>query len=177
VIPRALFTQAFGGISGLRADAMYAFLSKAMKDGGITSCLCKAAFMAQVGTESAGLMYFEEIASGEAYEGRTDLGNVQTGDGVRYKGRGPIQLTGRANYRAASGRLGVDVEADPELVCMPSMGFRTTIDYWNIRNLNAYCVNGGDAEFVTMTQRINGGTNGLADRQARYAANRRTLGC
>jgi len=179
VIPRTLFTKAFGGITGLRADAMYAFLSKALKDGGITSCLCKAAFMAQVGHESGGLAYFEEIASGADYEGRKDLGNVQTGDGVRYKGRGPIQLTGRANYKAASARLKVDVEADPELVCMPSMGFRTTVDYWNTNNLNTYCVNGGAAEFITMTKfiTINGGTKGLDDREARYAANRKSMGC
>ena len=133
--------------------------------------------MAQVGHESGGLAYFEEIASGILYEGRTDLGNVKVGDGVRYKGRGPIQLTGRANYKAASARLAVDIEADPELVCMPSMGFRTTVDYWTTRNLNAYCVNGGGDEFIAMTKLINGGTTGLLDRQARYAANRKTLGC
>ena len=55
----------------------------------------------QLAHESVSLRYFEEIASGSAYEGRRDLGNIHPGDGVRYKGRGPIQLTGRSNYRVA----------------------------------------------------------------------------
>ena len=70
------------------------------------------------------LRYFEEIASGAAYEGRTDLGNTQPGDGKRYKGRGPIQLTGRSNYRSAGIALGLPLEESPELVTFPSAGFK-----------------------------------------------------
>lgn len=177
LIPRNVFDAAFSGISGFRATAMYAHLMSALATGNINTCLCRAAFMAQVSHESGGLLYFEEIASGSAYEGRRDLGNTQPGDGVRYKGRGPIQLTGRANYRSTGSRIGLPLEADPELVCMPSVGFRTTVDYWNNNGLSQFCQNGGDAEFVTMTRRINGGTNGLDDRRARYARYRSLMGC
>jgi len=73
-------------------------LIKAMKEYGITSPLEKAHFLAQVSHESGRFQYREELASGKAYEGRKDLGNTQPGDGVRFKGRGYIQVTGRANY-------------------------------------------------------------------------------
>ncbi len=64
----------------------------------------------------------EEIASGAAYEGRKDLGNVNKGDGVRYKGRGPIQLTGRADDRKYGQELGIDFENNPAIVALPSVG-------------------------------------------------------
>jgi len=133
--------------------------------------------MAQVSHESGGLLYFEEIADGSAYEWRSDLGNVNAGDGRRYKGRGPIQLTGRANYRSASGRVGANVESDPERVNMPSMGFKTTIDFWNNNGLSRYCVTGSADEFKQLTRRINGGYNGLKDREAKFARARSAMGC
>lgn len=69
-----------------------------MAERDIATPLRQAHFLAQVGHESGELRYNEELASGAAYEGRTDLGNTQRGDGPRFKGRGLIQLTGRANY-------------------------------------------------------------------------------
>jgi putative chitinase len=176
VIPFDLFQKSFEGIGYNRQQAMWPFFNKALEDGNINTCLCKAAFIAQVGHESGGLRYFEEIASGEAYNNRKDLGNGPT-DGPTYKGRGPIQLTGKTNYQGASTSIGVDLVADPERVCMPSMGFKTTIYFWNRQNLNQYCQNGGDAEFKSMTKSINGGYNGLDERMARYADARARMGC
>jgi putative chitinase len=126
-----------------------------------------AHFFAQLGHESGGFRYMEEIASGQAYEGRADLGNVQPGDGRRYKGRGPIQLTGRANYREYGRRLGIDFEAHPEIAALPSIGMMTACTYWTVKGLNALA----DADDVdAITRRINGGTNGLDDRKARLQA-------
>ncbi len=94
-------------------------------------------FMGQCGHESGSFRYMEEIASGADYEGRADLGNTQPGDGKRYKGRGPIQTTGRANYRTDGATLGIDLERHPEIVAMPSIGLLTSCLYWSRTGLNA----------------------------------------
>ncbi len=125
-----------------------------------------AHFLAQVAHESGGFRYMEEIASGQAYEGRADLGNTQAGDGKRYKGRGPIQLTGRANYRLFGRDLGIDFEQHPEIVAFPSIGMMVACRYWTMRGLNELA----DADDVlAITRRVNGGTNGLDDRKAYLA--------
>lgn len=97
-----------------------------------------AHFMGQCAHESGGFVYMEEIASGAAYEGRADLGNTQPGDGKRYKGRGPIQLTGRANYRSYGRKIGIDLEQHPEIVGYPSFGLLVACMYWDRNGLNAY---------------------------------------
>jgi putative chitinase len=142
-------------------------LNAAMREAGITSARRMAAFLAQVGHESAELRYWEELASGAAYEGRKDLGNTEPGDGVRYKGRGPIQLTGRANYRAAGAALRVPLEARPELAATPDVGFRVAGWYWGSRALNGLADAGTLEAFRAITQRVNGGQNG-AEQRERY---------
>lgn len=125
-----------------------------------------AHFMGQCAHESGGFRYMEEIASGAAYEGRADLGNTQPGDGRRYKGRGPIQLTGRSNYRRVGRLIGIDLESNPEIVARPSIGLLVGCVYWDGRKLNAKA----DADdLLGLTRAINGGTNGLEDRKVRTA--------
>lgn len=131
-----------------------------------------AHFFAQLGHESGGFRYMEEIASGQAYEGRKDLGNTQPGDGRRFKGRGPIQLTGRANYRDYGRRLGIDLENHPEIAALPSLGMMTACAYWTVKGLNAFA---DKDDVLTITRRINGGTNGISDRRARLGAMKELL--
>lgn len=132
----------------------------------LDSGLRLAHFMGQCGHESGGFRYMEEIASGAAYEGRVDLGNTQPGDGRRFKGRGPMQLTGRANYRRVGRQIGIDLERHPDIVRHPSIGLLVGCVYWSDRKLNAKA----DADdLLGLTKAINGGTNGLEDRRRRTA--------
>lgn len=120
------------------------------------------AFIAQIAHESGSLRYKEEIASGTAYEGRRDLGNTQPGDGKRYKGRGLIQLTGRANYRQAGQALNLPLEQNPELVVKdPYTNAAVAGWYWQSRNINDAADKG---DFQRVTRLINGGLNGYNDR-------------
>ena len=158
---------------GAQQAAQYLpFLNRAMAEQGITTEPRKEMFLAQLAHESGGLRYMEEIASGAAYEGRRDLGNTQPGDGQRYKGRGPIQLTGRANYREVGRALGLDLERNPALASRPEVGFRIAAYFWKSRGLNALADSGN---FREVTRRINGGYNGLADREMYWARARAAI--
>jgi predicted chitinase len=143
----------------------------------INKPLRAAAFLAQLAHESGELKYFEEIwgptAVQRGYEGRKDLGNTQPGDGKRYRGRGPIQLTGRANYKTFGDLLGVDFVGDPDLAATPTWGFRIAALYWKTQGCNELA----DIEnFITITKKINGGTNGLSERERYYAIAKKALG-
>jgi predicted chitinase len=121
-----------------------------------------AHFIAQLAHESDRFRALEEYASGADYEGRADLGNIEQGDGVRYKGRGVIQLTGRANYAEAGAYLGLSLEGQPGLAALPGVAYQTAALYWLSRNINA----DADADDIrAVTRAINGGTNGLKDRK------------
>ena len=129
-----------------------------------------AAFIAQIGHESGQLKYVKEIwgptAAQAKYEGRQDLGNTVAGDGSKYRGRGLIQITGRANYMACGEGLGLDLIKQPELLEKPQHACMSAAWFWATRGLNTLADAG---QFDKITRRINGGQNGAADRQALYA--------
>ena len=146
-----------------RIDLYFEPLVAGMKKHAIAANNLRSAhFIAQLAHESGAFRYAEELADGSAYEGRADLGNTQPGDGVRYKGRGLIQLTGRANYAAYSRASGVDYLAKPQLLASDAFA---AVDvacwFWKSRDLNKLA----DADDVrAITRRINGGFNGIDDR-------------
>ena len=154
------------GLSAQRAAEVAPHLNRAMAEAGIDNPQRKAAFVAQLAHESGGFKYMEEIASGKAYEGRRDLGNTQPGDGERFKGRGFIQVTGRANYAAASKALGEDFVKHPERAGTLENAARVAAWYWNSRGLNDKADRG---DFDGITKSINGGYNGKADRDRYYS--------
>jgi putative chitinase len=133
-----------------------------------------AHFLAQVGHESLNFYYYREIASGKAYEGRKDLGNTEVGDGVRFRGRGIIQITGRANYKECSLFLFGDTRLldFPELLELPENGVGAACWFWSKKNLNFYA---DKDDLLTITKRINGGTNGYRDRHTRLIMAKKAL--
>lgn len=161
--------QGATGLSSEMARAWYEHVRAACLEFSIVGPVRIAAFLAQVGHESGGFAYTREIwgptAAQQRYEGRADLGNTQSGDGFRFRGRGLIQITGRTNYERAAAGLGVDVVTDPQLLEGRALAARSAAWWWATHGCNQLA-DGGD--FVALTRRINGGTNGLADRQARW---------
>lgn len=154
----------------------FQYLTDTMDKYAINTASQKAMFLAQIMHESAGCYYTKELASGAAYEGRKDLGNVKPGDGVRYKGRGLVQITGRSNYEQISKAFGMDFINKPELLETPEWATKSAGWFWNSRNLNALAVNNTEAAFLAVTKKINGGTNGLEDRKNYWTRAKKTLG-
>lgn len=159
--------------AGSRAETFAEPLRKAMMEFEINTPLRMAAFLAQIAHESGSLKYVREIASGEAYEGRADLGNVCRGDGVRFRGRGLIQITGRDNYDKCGRGLGYDLVSNPEQLEQPELAARSAAWFWKSRGLNELA-DGGN--FKLITRRINGGYNGYQDRLKYYAKAQEVLG-
>ena len=133
-----------------------------------------AHFIAQVAHESGAFQYLKEIASGAAYDtGRlaARLGNTPEadGDGQKYKGRGYIQLTGTSNYRLFDEFTGRkhDLMNHPERVEQPDLAMLAAGWYWSRNDLNSLADRN---DLLSITKRINGGTNGLDDR-IRYFLN------
>jgi len=149
-----------------------------------------ACFLAQLGHESGRLRYVREIWGPTAQQLRYDgthlatmLGNTQPGDGKLFMGRGLIQITGRVNYRGIKPKLEAllqnesvakhdlpdvpDFEAEPQQLERPLWAAMSAGLYWSDRKLNRFADN---HDFVTLTKRINGGINGLADRQAIFSS-------
>lgn len=141
-------------------------LNKCLKKYGITTKNRIRHFISQCSHESACGYYTKEIASGDAYEGRADLGNTQPGDGRRFKGAGYIQLTGRYNYQKFANSIGDQnvmkgVDYVAEKYPWTSAGF-----WWSNNNMNSLCDSNPSVEQVT--KRVNGGYNGLESRRKYY---------
>lgn len=178
--------RAATGCTRDKAEAWLPHIAQACAVFSINTPARMAAFLAQIGHESGRLVYTREIwgptPAQQRYEGRRDLGNVQQGDGKRYLGRGLIQTTGRTNYCATRDGLAAylphvpDFEAVPALLERPDLAAMSAAWYWHSRGLNALADEGTDEAFVRITRKINGGTNGLADRQALHRAACEALG-
>jgi predicted chitinase len=147
---------------------------RCFREGDINTVKRRAMWIAQVGHESGGLRYQEEIADGSAYEGRADLGNVNRGDGKKFKGRDFVQVTGRSNYESLSrwafnrklvpsATYFVD---NPSSLATDEYAFLGTTWYWTTQRPLNDASDKGDLELAT--RYINGGLNGIEDRRRRY---------
>lgn len=171
------------GIPAGRAIKWAVPVTLALQYAGIHSRNETAGFLAQVGHESGSFQYTSEIWGPTPaqcrYEGRVDLGNTTHGDGSRYRGRGLIQVTGRANYAGLTKRLrrlgAPDFVASPELLEQPKWAALSAADYWLDRKLSQYFLPDGGVMFKALTRAINGGYTGLNDRLARYERAHATL--
>jgi putative chitinase len=168
-------------------DSYLPHLVAAMEEADIDTPKRVAAFLAQVGHESADFRYLEEIwgptKAQRGYDRRKDLGNTEpeaiaaasargTTPGPFYKGHGAIQTTGYSNHKAAGEALGIDAVNHPELLAAPENAFRSAGYYWTKNKLNRYA---DRDQFETLTRRINGGLNGLDDRLDRWARAKRAI--
>lgn len=167
--------------AGSRLDDHLPYITEAMNEGQINTPRRVSAFLAQVAHESKEYLYMQEIwGPTEAqlgYEGRADLGNFKPGDGRRFAGHGPIQITGRANHRECGIALGLDLIAEPLLITMPEHGTRSAVWFWTKGNSAKVDLNLlADRDwFKTITRIVNGGYNGLADRLQYWDRNRALL--
>lgn len=156
-----------------RLEKYWEPLNEAMQEASINTPLRAAAFLAQIGHESAQLKYMSEIWGPTRQQLRYDppstlaekLGNTEKGDGYRYRGAGPLEITGRNNFRAAGKALGIDLEGNPDLARTPKVGFQLACWYWNTRKLNGLA---DKKNFNAITYKINGGWNGKANRILLY---------
>lgn len=156
-----------------KAELFFPLISNAFLEFQINTALRQSAFLAQIAHESGQLRYIEELASGSAYEGREDLGNTEHGDGVKFKGRGLIQITGRANYAGCGIALRLDLIQSPEKLSEPVYAVRSAGWFWKLHGLNQLA---DIPDFTRITRRINGGVTGLAERQAFYEQAKHILG-
>ena len=141
-------------------------LQNSLNESGITDPTEQAQFMAQMAHESMNFSKMKEMASGSAYESRKSLGNTKLGDGKKFKGRGFIQLTGRANYERYGKLVGEDLVKNPELAADPEIASKIAIAYWKDR-VKPKVKDFTDTKAVTKL--INGGLNGLSSREKYFS--------
>jgi putative chitinase len=137
-----------------RCVAFAPHLARAMSAWRIETPRRQAAFLAQCAHESGSLLYTREIASGEDYEGRQDLGNIHAGDGRKFPGRGLLQVTGRFNYRRYGEAVGKDFLLQPQLLELPEYAADSAGWFWHDKRLNQFA---DRDEFAALTKALNGG--------------------
>jgi putative chitinase len=191
MLTRTQIKSIFPKASDTDIDAFIKFGEEALKKSGILDMVTRLQyFLAQLGHESNGLTSREENLNYSAsrlmeiwpnrfpsmdvakpyernpeklanfvYGGR--MGNVNPGDGYRYRGRGYIQLTGRETYREIGRIAGLDLESNPDAAAKPENAIKIACAFWTWKNINPAC---DVSDFTAVTKKINGGTNGLNDR-------------
>ena len=158
-------------LKGVIPDGVIKQIPETASKFNITTNLRLAHFLSQCAHESGNFKYTKELGDDayfQKYEGRKALGNTQPGDGSKFKGRGFIQLTGRVNYENFSKFCGEDCVSNPDLVSTkyPMM---SAAYFFDKNKLWSICDGGSDDETVKLlTKRINGGYNGLEDRQKKF---------
>lgn len=169
------------GATAARADAWALPITSAMSVYQINTPTRQAAFLAQIGHESGGMNWTTELwgptEAQKEYEPpsakASQLGNTQPGDGYLFRGRGPIQITGRANYDTVGRALCLDCTANPALLAQPEWAAQSAAWWWQAHGLNELADAGS---FKQITQVINGALNGEADRERLWAAAKQALG-
>lgn len=144
------------------AQALGTALAAHLDSGEINTPMRVRHFLAQAACETWGFTRMKEVSDGSAYEGRASLGNTQPGDGLRFIGRGLLDTTGRWNYQHLHDLTGLDCIAHPEVLEMPDPAVQAAVSFWNSAGCNA-AADANDIE--TVTRKINGGLNGLSDRE------------
>lgn len=185
ILTEAVLAQVCPLLGAGRRQLVTAALVEALEDSTLVTAPRLAAFLAQAAHESSEFRLWTELWGPTPQQRRYEppsilahnLGNDQPGDGFRYRGRGPFQVTGRANYRSAGQRLDLPLEDEPDLVATPTIGSRTAVDFWETRGLTPLADLETAAAFRAITRRLNGGANGLPQREAYHAVARAVLGC
>ena len=140
IIPRAVTAQQILAIvpdaEPVRVDELLPHLNRTMVEFRINTRLRQAYFIETITHESVSFNVLQEFASGKAYEGRSDLGNTNLGDGARFKGRGLMMITGRTNYQDCGNALGIDLIAYPERLADYDLACRSSGWIWSLRRLN-----------------------------------------
>lgn len=156
--------------SGKRLPELAAAMVELFPKFEITTHRRVAAFLAQAAHETAGFRTLREFGGTNyfrRYDGRTDLGNVHPGDGAKFCGRGIFQVTGRANYNIAGIEMGLPLLEQPELLEQPYNAVWSACLYWKRKDLTHLADKG---DIWRMTRKINGGLNGLEEREEYYKA-------
>lgn len=166
-------------LSAVKVVEYSQMLARVLWKYGINTKLRIAAFIAQLAHESGGFRYVEEIWGPTPQQRRygvgklaAKLGNKSVQDGYVYRGRGWIQLTGRANYAKYGTLAGLDLVTNPALAARPDVAFELAALYWQDNGFNDLADKG---MFKAITKGINGGFNGLVSRMRYYRAANKSL--